>query len=63
MLAVTLGATSIALVVMFVFLVNNVSRFDGDEIKELTAMASIVSPIFLGLLKLWEVVIHKGYFS
>jgi uncharacterized BrkB/YihY/UPF0761 family membrane protein len=63
MLAVTIGATSLALVVMFVFLVNNVNRFDGDEIKELTALASILSPILLGMLKLWEVVINKGYFS
>lgn len=57
-LGMTLGATATAVLLMGVFLLRTVNSFDGDEVRELTAMAgamaAVVAPALTFALKIWE---------
>lgn len=54
MLVIATGATAIVTVAIGVFLWKTVNTFDGDEVRELTAVAAVVMPVLTGVVKLWE---------
>ena len=58
-LALATGATALVVLIVGVFLYKTVNTFDGDEIKELTAIASAVGPALVAVIKFWEYVIQQ----
>jgi cell division protein FtsB len=59
LLLLTFAATCIALLVIGVFLVNTVTDFNADEMREMTAYASVVMPLLVIVAKIWELVIRN----
>lgn len=57
-LALALGATALVTLIVGVFLYKTVNTFDGDEVKELSVMASAIGPALVAVIKLWEYVIN-----
>lgn len=53
-LALTIGATSFLTILVGLFLLKTVHKFDGDEWKELGAIASAAGMIIPAVLKLWD---------